>query len=134
MEKAKEYLLELAQCESYETALTREHEEFRKIKESNYFWKDNFENNEKTMRKGLHLETRDGDTTRNILGLRVSSDWVSEYTIGQIMHMRPFRYEDFLGVDNVVMEFSYRNIIEKVLFASCRSSLPPWPTFPSPPK
>ena len=27
------------------------HEDFRKIKEKNYFWKDNFENNEKTFRK-----------------------------------------------------------------------------------
>lgn len=49
--KAKEFLIELAKIEGYSSIMETNHEEFKKIKENNYFWKDNYENNEKTFRK-----------------------------------------------------------------------------------
>lgn len=41
----------MAKIQSYSSIMETNHEDFRKIKEKNYFWKDNFENNEKTFRK-----------------------------------------------------------------------------------
>ena len=39
---AKEYLIEMAQIQSYSSIMETNHEDFKKIKEKNYFWKDNF--------------------------------------------------------------------------------------------
>ena len=113
LKKAKDQLSGLGKVQSYEEVMGADHEQFRKIKQNNYFWKDNFENNEKALRKKLQVE-KDPQSNRNILGLKVNEDWLSEYTIGKIMHMRPVRYEEIMNPDNIVIEFSYRNIIEKV--------------------
>lgn len=53
------------------------HEEFKNIKENNYFWKDNYENNEKTFRKELQsLNGNDTGSNRNILGLKINNSWI----------------------------------------------------------
>ena len=51
LRKATDYLRGLIKIENYSSIMETDYEEFRKIKENNYFWKDNYENNEKTFRK-----------------------------------------------------------------------------------
>ena len=78
--------------QTYEQILEKDHKELKKLKETNYFWKDNFENNEKTIRKGLQVENTDSAASRNILGLKVNNDWLNQFTIGKVMHMNPYQY------------------------------------------
>lgn len=53
---------------------------------------------------------------RNSLGIRINSSWMKELNIGKIMHMTPVNYMALIEPDNIVYEFSYKNIIEKVKF------------------
>lgn len=48
---------------------------------------------------------------RNSLGIRINSSWMKELNIGKIMHMTPVNYMALIEPDNIVYEFSYKNII-----------------------
>ena len=56
--------------------MSNSHEEFKNIKEKNYFWKDNYENNEKTFRKELQKNHNEVNINRNILGLKINNSWI----------------------------------------------------------
>lgn len=62
--------------ENYEKIMNNSHEEFKNIKEKNYFWKDNYENNEKTFRKELQKSNNEVNINRNILGLKINNSWI----------------------------------------------------------
>ena len=100
------------------------------LKSKTYFWKNNPENNIKLLRKELsnfstNLDNhnqiqpsskQDADgQERNLLGIKKSKSWIEQITIAKVMVMSPINYLEFAEKDNIIFEFNYKNLVDKVI-------------------
>jgi len=51
---------------------------------------------------------------RNLLGIKKSKSWIEQITIAKIMVMSPINYLEFAEKDNIIFEFNYKNLVDKV--------------------
>lgn len=79
------------------------------------FWKHNPKNNEKYLKK--ELSKRYGDSFK---GKKMTTAWLEEFNIGNIMHLNPITYKELMLEDLSVQSIlSEDKLVELILVYSC---------------
>ncbi len=60
------------------------------------------------------ISSGDNGQERNLLGIKKSKSWIEQITIAKIMVMSPINYLEFAEKDNIIFEFNYKNLVDKV--------------------
>lgn len=85
-------------------------------RKSIYNWKNNPENNEKYLRKEFSKDSNSCvlNDNRSLLGVQQASDWLEDFNIGSVMHMKPMKYKDYAKKREFVKEITKEALQENV--------------------
>ena len=91
-------------------------ERYKDIKKFIFNWKNNPEYNEKFLRKEIQKNATviEITQTRTLLGVQQPNDWLYNFNIGTVMHMKPMKYSDYTQKRDFVGEVTKESLQEKV--------------------
>ena len=92
-------------------------ESYNSTKRAIYNWKNNPENNEKHLRKEFQKDasvTPAMNENRSLLGVQQTNDWLEDFNIGSIMHMKPLKYKDYAKKREFIKEITKESLQEHV--------------------
>ncbi|CAK94204.1 unnamed protein product (macronuclear) [Paramecium tetraurelia] len=117
IDSASDVLKDMIKQEDLSSIRIDQKQLLRETKRQLYNWRNNPENNEKSVRKELKLVTQN-EEYRSLLGIQNLADWIKNFNIGSIMHMAPQIYEDFTSFGEMIFELAKRQLLEKVIYLS----------------
>ncbi|CAD8180633.1 unnamed protein product [Paramecium octaurelia] len=117
IDSASDVLKDMIKQEDLSSIRIDQKQLLRETKRQLYNWRNNPENNEKSVRKELKLVTQN-EEYRSLLGIQNLADWIKNFNIGSIMHMAPQIYEDFTQFGEMIFELAKRQLLEKVIYLS----------------
>ncbi|CAD8199241.1 unnamed protein product [Paramecium pentaurelia] len=117
IDSAQDVLKDMIKQEDLTSIRLDQKQLLKETKRQLYNWRNNPENNEKSIRKELKLVTQN-EEYRSLLGIQNLAEWIKNFNIGSIMHMAPQIYEDFTQFGEMIFELAKRQLLEKVIYLS----------------